>query len=116
MMPRHDDSVRLRHMLDAAQKVVKYARGHKREDLEEDEPLVLSLTRLLEILGEAAGKVSKEGQKACPGIPWPQVVGMRNRLIHAYFDVDIDQIWETVQEDLPFLIKELKKILKIKKP
>lgn len=111
-MPRHEDWVRLRHMMDAAQKAVKYMRGRQREDLETDEPLVLSLTRLLEILGEAAGKVSKEGQKAFPNIPWPQVVGMRNRLIHAYFDVDLEQIWETVQEDLPPLITELKRSIK----
>ncbi len=111
-MPRHEDSVRLRHMLDAAQKAVKYVRGYSRKDFEIDELLILSLTRLLEILGEAAGKVSKEGQKNCPNIPWPQVVGMRNRLVHAYFDVDLDQIWETVQEDLPSLITALKKIVK----
>lgn len=111
-MLRHEDGVRLRHMLEAAQKAVKYIRGHQRQDLELDEPLVLSLTRLLEILGEAAGKVSKEGQKACPEIPWPQVVGMRNRLIHAYFDVDLDQIWETLQADLPPLITALKKTVK----
>ena len=111
-MPRHEDLVRLRHMLDAAQKAVKYAHGHSRKDLEADEPLVLSLTRLLEIFGEAAGKVSKEGQKTYSNIPWPQVVGMRNRLVHAYFDVDLDQIWETVREDLPPLIIKLQKIVK----
>ena len=111
-MSRHEDLIRLRHMLDASQKAVKYLRGRKRKDLETDEPLTLSLTRLLEIIGEAAGKVSKQGQKAWPNIPWPQAVGMRNRLIHAYFNVDLDQIWETIQEDLPPLIAELKKILK----
>lgn len=111
-MPRREDLIRFRHMLEAVQKAVKYARRHSRDDFEDDEPLILSLTRLLEILGEAAGKVSKEGRAACPNIPWPQVVGMRNRLIHAYFEVDLDQIWETIHEDLPPLITELKRIVK----
>lgn len=110
-MPRHNDSIRLRHMLDASSKAVKYLRRRTRKDLNTDEQLALSLTRLLEIIGEAAGKVSQEGQITSSKIPWPKIIGMRNRLIHAYFDVDLNEVWRTVQEDLPPLIAELKKIV-----
>lgn len=108
-MRQPDDVARLRHMLDAALKAVQFVRGRNRGDLDADEQLTLSLTRLLEIIGEAAGKVSEQGCKFYPEIPWPQVVGMRNRLIHAYFEVDLDEIWRTVQEDLPLLIAQLQK-------
>jgi len=109
-MPQREDSVRLRHMLDAAQKAVEFTQHRSRGDLNTDEQLAFSLTHLLEIVGEAAGKVSAESQKAYPKIPWPQIVGMRNRLIHAYFDIDLDEIWRTVQEDLPPLIAELERL------
>lgn len=110
-MPQHEDSVRLRHMLDAARKAAEFIRHRTRRDLEKDEQLALSLTHLLEIIGEAAGRVSAENRKTYPNIPWPQIVGMRNRLIHAYFDIDLDEIWRTVQEDLPPLIAELEQII-----
>lgn len=108
-MQQPDDPARLQHMLDAALKAVQFLQGRNRGDLDTDEQLTLSLTRLLEIIGEAAGKVFARGQQSCPGIPWPQVVGMRNRLIRGYFEVDMDEIWRTVQEDLPPLITILKK-------
>ena len=110
-MTRHDDRVRLRHMLDACLKAIKFLQHRTRKDLNNDEELVLALTRLLEIVGEAAGKVSKERRAASPKIPWLQIAGMRNRLIHACFDVDVDEVWRTVQEDLPPLVTELKKIV-----
>ena len=108
-MQQPDDPARLQHMLDAALKAIQFLKGRDRGDLDTDEQLTLSLTRLLEIVGEAAGKVSEQGRQAYPGIPWPQVVGMRNRLIHGYFEVDLDEIWRTVQEDLPLLIGQLPK-------
>ena len=110
-MPQHEDSIRMRHMLDAARKATEFTRHRTRGDLDRDEQLAFSLTHLLEIVGEAAGKVSAETRKAYPKILWPQIVGMRNRLIHAYFDIDLDEIWRTVQEDIPPLITELEKIV-----
>ena len=76
----------------------------------QDRKLVLSLVRLVEVIGEAAGQVSKEFQTAHPEIPWPAIVGMRNRLIHAYFDIDLDRVWDTVKDDLPPLVASLEKI------
>ena len=73
--------------------------------------LALSLVRLLEIIGEAASRVSKEKQAQSPEIPWRQVIGMRNRLTHAYFDINLDFVWQTVTEDLVPLIAELERML-----
>ena len=73
--------------------------------------LILALVKAVEIIGEAASKVSAECQKDLPQIPWRNIIGMRNRLIHAYFDVNLDILWETITEDLNPLILELENIL-----
>ena len=111
-MPQREDAVRLHHMLDAAKEVFSFVQGKERGDLDKDRKLVLSLVRLIEVVGEAAGQVSKEFQTVHPEIPWPAIVGMRNRLIHAYFDVDLDRVWDTVKDDLPPLVASLEKISK----
>jgi uncharacterized protein with HEPN domain len=83
-MSRHDDAVRLRHMLEHAREAVTLVRGKKRQDLDSERVLSLALVRLPEIIGEAAGRVIKELQAQNPGIAWPHIVGLRNRLIHGY--------------------------------
>ena len=105
------DEDRIQHMLEAALKVTEFSRGRKRSDLEEDEKLTLSLVHLLEILGEAAGKVSPGFRQLHPEIPWNQVSGIRNRLIYGYFDVDLDIVWQTVTARLPELIVQLKHLV-----
>ncbi len=109
-MPRHDTDVRLRHMLDAAREAAQMAQGKARADLDTDRPLNLSLVRLLEIVGEAASRVPPGEREQYSGIPWVQIVGLRNRLIHGYDNVDFDILWEIVSHDLPPLIAELEKI------
>ncbi len=69
------------------------------------------MIRLVEIIGEASAKVSPETQAMCPSIPWPQVVGMRNRLINGYDSVDLDILWDTIEIDMPPFIVKLEKIL-----
>lgn len=103
------DAIRLQHMLDAANEALSFATGRKRDDLNRDRMLVNALLRSIEVIGEAASRVGAETRTRYPAIPWLQVVGMRNRLIHAYFDVDLDRVWDTVSCDLPALIDELKK-------
>lgn len=110
-MSQHDDKLRLRHMLDHAQEAVDLAWGKRREDLDADRLLELALTRLLEIIGEAANLVSEETEDRYPQLPWRQMVGLRNRLIHGYDEVDLDILWDIVREDLPPLIAELKQIV-----
>lgn len=109
-MPRRDDNVLVRDMLDAAKEAISFVQGNQRGDLDKDRKLVLAVVRLVEIIGEAGGRVSKEFQKRHPDIPWPVITGMRNRLVHAYFDVDLDRVWDTLKDDLPLLIAQLEKI------
>ena len=104
------DEVRLQHMLDAAQKAVTYAHGKSRRDLETDELLALALVRLLEILGEAAKNVSSSTKSAAPEIPWQQLAGTRDRLIHGYFAIDLDVLWIILTRDLPPLIAALEQL------
>lgn len=106
-----EDAVRLRHMLEATEKAVAFTKGRTRADLNTDEQLTLALTRLLEIIGEAAGSVSETVQNNNPKIPWRAIIGTRNRLIHGYFDVDQDIIWNIISHDLPLLIPELRRLL-----
>ncbi len=104
------DAIRIRHMLDAAQEAVSFVVGHTREDLDSNRMLVLSLVKSVEILGEAATKVGGDTRGIYPNIPWQVIVAMRNRLIHGYFDINLDVVWATITDDLPPLIAELEKI------
>ena len=89
-MTRHDEGARLRHMLDASREAVGFAKGKSRADLHADRGLQLILTRLLEIVGEAANKVPQTTRDLYPEIPWSAAIAVRNRLIHGYEDVDLD--------------------------
>lgn len=104
------DETRLRHMLDAAREAVAFAAGRARSDLDTDRMLNLSLVRLLEIVGEAARGLPQEFREGHSAIPWKQIAGMRDRLIHGYFDVNLDIVWQTVTQELPKLIVQLETI------
>jgi uncharacterized protein with HEPN domain len=108
---QRDDYVRLRHMLDAARESCAFAHDRARADLDGDRMLVLSLVKDIEIVGEAASQVSLATRDEFPHIPWADIVGMRNRLVHAYFDINLDILWQTVQQDLPPLIAVLEVVL-----
>jgi uncharacterized protein with HEPN domain len=108
---RRDDGIRLRHMLDATQEAISFASGKMREDLDNDRMLVLSLVKEIEIIGEAATKISEDCRRELPEIPWRNIVTMRNRLIHGYFDINLDIVWKTVAEELPPLSGHLQKAL-----
>lgn len=110
-MSYQDNSARLRHMLDHAREAHAMAQGKHRDDFDTDRQLNLSLVRLLEVIGEAAARVTSEFRALNPEIPWVDVVGLRNRLIHAYDRIDFDILWEIVTDDLPPLIKSLEQML-----
>ena len=110
-MTDHDDKVRLRHMLDHAQEAISMVGERQRQDLGQDRMLELALVRLIEIIGEAAARISLESRTDHPSIPWPEIIGMRNRLIHGYDDVDLDVLWDTIEVDLPPLVRALQQIL-----
>ena len=101
------DVIRLRHMLDAAREALSFVAGRSSEDLGRDRMLVLALIKEIEIIGEAASRISDESRKALPRIPWPKIIAMRNRLIHAYADVDLSIVWDTLTGALPELLREL---------
>ncbi|HKA53165.1 MAG TPA: DUF86 domain-containing protein [Candidatus Binatia bacterium] len=110
-MPKHDDVVRLRHMLEHAREAIVLMEGKNHADLESSRLHLLAIVRLVEIIGEAASRVSQATQRKYPQIPWPQIIGMRNRLVHGYDVVDIGIVWQTVNEELSPLIAELERIL-----
>lgn len=111
-MPMHKDVVRLQHMRDYASEAVEMGGAVKREELDSHRMLNLALVRLLEVIGEAAAKVTEETRNAHPDLPWSQMTGLRNRLIHGYDAVDFDILWDILKYDLPPLIQRLDEILK----
>jgi len=105
------DVIRMQHMLDSARVALMLARGKTRADLTNDIGLVLALMKSVENVGEAAGKLSSGFREAHASIPWDRIIGMRNRLIHAYYDINRDILWQTVVEDLPPLVRQLEAAL-----
>lgn len=112
---RKEDEVRLRHMLDAAREALGFAQGRNRSDLNSDRQLVLALVKAIEIIGEAAFQTSENTRAQFPEIPWEDIVGMRHRLVHAYFDINLDVLWKTVQDDMAPLISRLEQMLDTKR-
>lgn len=107
----NDDRIRLQHMIDAGREAMEFASGRTRSDLNTNRMLVLSLVKSVEILGEAASKVSADLRQDYPDLPWREMVTMRNRLIHGYFDINLDIVWQTVVTELPPLIAALESVL-----
>jgi uncharacterized protein with HEPN domain len=110
-MSKHDPKVRLLHMRDFAQKAVQLTAEKTRADLEQDEVLRLAVTRLMELVGEAATHIPAEIRERNPEIPWPKIVSMRNRLIHGYDEVDYAVLWDALTFNLPDLIRQLERAL-----
>ena len=106
-----DDAIRIRHMLEAIDLVDGFVRDRIAEDLKSDAMLRLALTRAIEIVGEAAARVTPDGRALAPTVPWQAMVGMRNRLVHAYFDVDCNILWTTATDSLPRLAPSLRNLL-----
>ncbi len=103
-----EDSVRLRHMVEAAESAMQFIAGRQRSELDEDRMLLFALLRAIEIPGEAASKISEETRTTHAGIPWRAIIGMRNRLIHAYFEINTEIVWQTVTQEIPALLPELR--------
>lgn len=104
-----EDQVRLDHMREAAQAAMSFMAGRTRTDLDADLMLLFAVVRAVEIIGEAASRLSAEAREALSDVPWSAVIGMRNRLVHAYFNVDRELVWKTVTEELPRLMTALDK-------
>ncbi|MBN1370045.1 MAG: DUF86 domain-containing protein [Dehalococcoidaceae bacterium] len=110
-MHKPNDLSRIRHMHEAAAKAIDFTANRQIKTLEDNELLLLGLVRLLEIIGEAAGCITDGFKGRYPYVPWIKIKGMRNRLIHGYFDFDPILVWKTIEDDLPGLVAELEKII-----
>lgn len=98
-------------MLDASTRVLRIVKGIDASAFYANEEKFLSVTKPLEIIGEAAKQVSEPTRIEFAEIPWAQLAGTRNRLIHAYFDVDLEVVWNIVQSAVPRLVVDLQRIL-----
>jgi len=99
-------------MLDSAHDARQFVAGRTRAELDTDRMLVLALMKSLEIIGEAAVHVSDDAKQAHADLPWAQMAGIRHRLVHAYYDINLDILWETVQRELPPLIEALERVIR----
>jgi len=106
-----EDRIRIHHMLDAVKEALAFTIDKTREDLGNNRMLTLAIIKELEIIGEAASKLTPEFKVGQPHIPWADIVGMRNRLTHGYFDIDLDRVWDTILEDLKPLCAELENLV-----
>jgi uncharacterized protein with HEPN domain len=104
-----DQRERLLDMLEAIERIERYA-AKGRGEFEKDELIQTWMVHHLQIVGEAAAKLGREFHEQHPSIPWPQVVAMRNVLIHDYFGVDLEEVWRVVERDLPELRSKLEKL------
>jgi uncharacterized protein with HEPN domain len=110
-MAHNDDAVYLGHMLDMTRRAVKAIKSKSRAKYDKDDMLRLGLTHLVQVIGEAARKVSEKFQREHPEIPWRKIIGMRHRIVHDYMRVDEDVLWQVVTTDLPALLPLLEAIM-----
>ncbi|MEX2219770.1 MAG: HepT-like ribonuclease domain-containing protein [Phycisphaerales bacterium] len=105
------DRARCEHMLEAARDAIGFVAGRARADLDSDALLRRGLINAIQEIGEAAVRLSDAGRERVPGVPWPQVTRMRNILVHVYWGVDLDRVWDTATIDLPQLAASLESAL-----
>lgn len=101
------DEIYLKHILNSCQTIARYISGMSFDVFSKDEKTIDAVARQLQIIGEAANQMSKDGRSALPAIPWPDIISMRNRIIHEYFGVDLETVWSTITEDIPILKKQI---------
>lgn len=111
-MSKKDDTVFLRHILDASNKIEEYLTNINETSFHQNSLIQDGVVRQIEIIGEAARRISKDIQNGSPNVPWQDIMDMRNKLIHEYFGVNLQAVWLTATKDVPILKKSIKEILK----
>ena len=106
-----EDRIRFLHMIEATQTALNFVAGRQRADLDADQMLLFAVVRAIEVIGEAAGRITEATRRGASEIPWGSIVSMRNRPIHAYFDVDHEVVWKTATEELPVLLPKLRALV-----
>lgn len=106
-----DEVTRIRHMIEAAQTAQQFMAGRQRADLDADTMLLFAVLQAIQIVGEAATHISQETRSATPAVPWPRIIGMRNRLVHAYADINREVVWKTVTAEIPAVLPLLTALL-----
>ncbi len=107
-----EDRIRIQHMIDAAEEALTFIHNIEFKEFSKNRLIILAVIKDIEILGEAASKITDETKNTITQIPWRDIIGMRNRLIYGYFDVNIKLVWNTVKNNLPPLLQILKDYLK----
>ena len=110
-MSEHDDRLPMHQMLEHAREAVDMIRGRTRAELRTNRILQLALAHLVQVVGEAATRVSRAGQTLYPEIPWARAIGTRHRMVHDYDRIEYDVVWDTIAEDFPPLVAALKRAL-----
>jgi uncharacterized protein with HEPN domain len=113
-MKKRDDTVYLRDILDAIYQIEEYLKGISHEAFRQDKMRQDAVVRRLEIIGEASRNLTTEFQAQHQEVPWQEIIGMRNKIVHDYFGVDLQTVWDTVEDDLPPLKKWVLNILEEK--
>jgi len=98
-------------MIEAAETACNFVSGRARADLDSDQMLLFALVRAIEIVGEAASKISPATRQSSSDVPWNLIVSMRNRVVHAYFDIDHEIVWKTATEELPEVLPKLRSLI-----
>jgi uncharacterized protein with HEPN domain len=108
---KRDETVYLQHVLDAIAKVEEYLEGVDEETFNQRTLIQDGVIRQIQIVGEAVKRLSDELRDKYPTIPWQDIAGMRDKLVHDYFGIDVDEVWLTAKDDIPILKMEIQAIL-----
>lgn len=110
---KNSDLDKLKHMRDAMEEALMFSKSKSLEDLNCDRMLALAIIKDLEIMGEAASQISPSLKSKHSHIPWNAIISTRNRLVHGYFNINLEIVWNTIEKDIPLLLRQVKEILKV---
>lgn len=109
------DELRLRHVLDAGKRIAAYLQGVDQASFLANPMLQDAVIRNLEVIGEACANLSPDLTAANAAIPWNKASGIRNRLVHGYFDVDLRVVWQTAQDSIPAFVRQVSALLQVRR-